>query len=210
MVQRTREPWSGSGWVATVLGLGVLGLVGFGLGFVAGGLFEEPELVAQHLLGGTERVAWESEGGAGAPAPAGLAEARPGSEAASDRPAEVSEPPAPPPVALAPPRAEPAPPPAPARTRSEAPAVGLAPPFGRLAIQVGAFAESHGAEQLAERLRAKGYAVYLSPGAGETSARWRVRVGPFASREEADRSAARLKAEERLPTWVLDEDAGQG
>jgi cell division septation protein DedD len=37
-----------------------------------------------------------------------------------------------------------------------------------------------------------------------------VRVGPFATREEADRSAARLKAEERLPTWVLDEDAGQG
>jgi cell division septation protein DedD len=33
-----------------------------------------------------------------------------------------------------------------------------------------------------------------------------VRVGPFPSRAEADRVAARLKAEEKLPTWVLDED----
>jgi len=205
MAARGREARSGSGWLVTVLGLGVLGLVGFGVGFLAGGLFEEPALVAQQLLGGTERVAWGPERTPGTAAPARVADAAPVAEPLAPEPAEASEPAPPPPVALAPPPAEAAPAPRPA----ERP-VRLAPSFGRLAIQVGAFAESHAAEQLADRLRTKGYAVYLSPGAGETRARWRVRVGPFASREEADRSAARLKAEERLPTWVLDEDAGQG
>ena len=74
-----------------------------------------------------------------------------------------------------------------------------------MAVQVGAFSESRAAEKLAADLRAKGYPVYLSPGAGSGDARWRVRVGPLASKEEAGRTAARLKVEEKLPTWVLSE-----
>jgi hypothetical protein len=77
---------------------------------------------------------------------------------------------------------------------------------GGLAIQVGAFAESGSAERLAESLRAQGFSVYLSPGTGAGDARWRVRVGPLASRDEAERVAARLKRDQKLPTWVLAED----
>ena len=76
---------------------------------------------------------------------------------------------------------------------------------GHFSVQVGAFAEGRAAEDLAATLRGKGYPVYVSAGAGAGSARWRVRVGPLASREAADRTASRLKAEERLPTWVVDE-----
>ena len=32
-------------------------------------------------------------------------------------------------------------------------------------------------------------------------------MGPLATREKAEGVAARLKAEEKLPTWVLDENA---
>ena len=77
---------------------------------------------------------------------------------------------------------------------------------GRFAVQVGAFADGDAAELLADSLRAKGYAVYVAAGIGAGSPRWRVRVGPLASREEADGAAARLKREETLPTWVLDEE----
>ena len=76
----------------------------------------------------------------------------------------------------------------------------------RFAVQVGAFAESHSAERLADALRGKGFDVYVSAGASSGEPRWRVRVGPLPSREEAERVATRLKAEEKLPTWVLDED----
>jgi DedD protein len=70
---------------------------------------------------------------------------------------------------------------------------------------VGAFAESAPAEKLAERLRRKGLPVFVTPGAGQRDSRWRVRVGPLASRAEAERVAARLKSEDRLPTWVIEE-----
>ena len=61
--------------------------------------------------------------------------------------------------------------------------------------------------KLASSLRSSGLPVYVSPSAAaEGDQRWRVRVGPLATREEADRIAARLKAKEKLPTWVLSED----
>lgn len=81
------------------------------------------------------------------------------------------------------------------------------PEGGGFAVQVGAFAERSAAEHLAESLRAKAFSVYISPGAKAGEARWRVRVGPLASREQAERTAARLKRDEKLPTWVLSEDA---
>ncbi len=81
-----------------------------------------------------------------------------------------------------------------------------APPrAGRFAIQVGAFAQSESAQHLADGLREKGMDVYLSPGSQDGAARWRVRVGPLASRAEAERLAARIKTDEKLPTWVLQE-----
>ena len=73
------------------------------------------------------------------------------------------------------------------------------------AVQVGAFADSASAERLANSLRGKGFRVYVSGSREEGASRWRVRVGPMETREAAERSAARLKAEETLPTWVLEE-----
>ena len=63
------------------------------------------------------------------------------------------------------------------------------------------------AERLAASLRDKGFSVYVSPGARAGEARWRVRVGPLATREEAERAASRLKKVEKLPPWILSEDA---
>jgi DedD protein len=73
-------------------------------------------------------------------------------------------------------------------------------------VQVGAFAARDGAEALRSRLDAAGYPAYLAPGA-QTGDHWRVRVGPYASRDEAARVAGRLEQAQKLPTWVLDEDA---
>lgn len=89
---------------------------------------------------------------------------------------------------------------------ASAPVAGPPPAAPRFAVQVGAFADSAAAERLAGSLRGKGFAVYVAPSAGSAASRWRVRVGPLASREEAERAAERLKREETLPTWVLDEE----
>jgi DedD protein len=74
-------------------------------------------------------------------------------------------------------------------------------------VQVGAFESSEAAERLAKSLKGKGYPVYVSPGTAGGSARWRVRVGPLASRDEAEKTAERIKRSEKLPTWILGEDA---
>jgi cell division septation protein DedD len=167
-----------------VVGLLLLAVPGFAVGLLAGVLWREPELVASHLLGGTREVALETPVG-GPPA------AR---EPTGD-------------VAAAPPTAPAAAPRAPAAAEREpAPLAAIDSQGGaRLAVQVGAFGDSASAEKLAGTLRRKGFPAFVSPSTGEATARWRVRVGPMASREEADRTAARLKAEERLPTWVVEE-----
>jgi cell division septation protein DedD len=36
--------------------------------------------------------------------------------------------------------------------------------------------------------------------------RWRVRVGPVKTRAEAESLSARLKREQKLPTWILSEE----
>ena len=71
-------------------------------------------------------------------------------------------------------------------------------------MQVGALADSAGAEQLAAKLRRRGFSVYVAPSAEAGSNRWRVRVGPVATREEAQALAKRLETE-KFPTWVLAE-----
>jgi cell division septation protein DedD len=187
------------------LGLIALAVLGFGMGMVAGALWEEPSLVASFLAGDTEEVVWGSERALPSVA-AGTADP---SESGSSQAAAPAAPKATaPPPDLAPPKAT-APPPDLAPPKATAPPPDLAPqPTGTpsFAVQVGAFADGDAAERLAESLRAKGYAVTVAAGTGAGAPRWRVRVGPLASREEADAAAARLKREERLPTWVLNEE----
>lgn len=176
--------------------LALLAVAGFGLGVLAGGLWEEPDLVIGYLAGETEAVPWA--GGSQPEVAAGPEEAAPLVAAPSAPPedAPLGARRRTPPVAAAPPAAPPA------RKR---PPAAEAPEAGSIAVQVGAFAESAAAEQLADSLRAKGYAVYVSPAAAGGGARWRVRVGPHTTREQADRAAERLRREEQLPTWVLSE-----
>lgn len=196
----SRKPRSRSP-IVVALGLVLLAVPGFALGLLFGVAWEEPSLLASHLLGRTEEVTWSQEGSeeqpealpdvaAGAPdvtrmrpevlSPEG-AELPEGGAAEAPAPAvAASSPPAPPPVAAA--------------------------PRGHFAVQVGAFGESRTAEDLARKLRSKGYDVYVSPGAKAGEARWRVRVGPQPTREKAESVATRLKTQEKLPTWVLDEN----
>lgn len=177
------------GWIGVMLVLLVLIVAGFGFGLVAGVVWEEPQLAFAYFSGETEDVAWNS----------------PSTNAAPD--------------VAAPPMIEPAAPQAPddvadpqlrrerATARAAAP---VRPPekVGEFSVQVGAFASSQAAEGLANDLRAKGFDVHVSPGTKAGESRWRVRVGPVATRTEAEGAANRLKQVEKLPTWILSEDAG--
>ncbi|MBL8243084.1 MAG: SPOR domain-containing protein [Rhodanobacteraceae bacterium] len=67
------------------------------------------------------------------------------------------------------------------------------------AVQVGVFTKKEGADELAARLRAGGYAAFVEPvklGGGQTS--HRVRVGPEAKRENAQRIQGELKTKFKL------------
>jgi len=67
------------------------------------------------------------------------------------------------------------------------------------AVQVGVFTKKEGADELAARLRAGGYAAFVEPvklGGGQTS--HRVRVGPEARRENAQRIQGELKTKFKL------------
>jgi cell division septation protein DedD len=176
--------------VWTVLGLSLLAVPGFILGLLVGVAWEDPGLVLGHLFGRSELVAWSDE------TPDVAAERATPAESQAPAP-QVAASEEPPPVSA---------PPRPSATRIRPEVISPGAPAARFAVQVGAFTESRAAERLAESLRAKGFDVYVSPGAKAGEARWRVRVGPLPSRAEAKRVAARLKAEEKLPTWVLDED----
>ena len=176
--------------LGTLFLLGILVVLGFTVGAVSGLLWEEPRLVVAYLTGDTTEIAWDVD---------------------SDAEVEIEAPPAreaPPAVAAAPPEATEAAPEAPREPAGEPPPRTVPAASGRFAIQVGAFGTSEAAERLAGSLRARGYPSYVTPGTRSGDARWRVRVGPLAVREEADRLAVRLKRDEKLPTWVLDEDGG--
>lgn len=197
--------------LSALAGAALLVVLGFALGVVGGLVMEEPDLLLDYVLGRTEQVAVGGE----APAPGPDVAARPPAPAAAEASTEASGEGAGSEGgqgALAEPEAaaaEPAPEPveaAPAAPAREAPpTVASAPPASGFAVQVGAFADSAAAEQLARRLRASGHPVYIAPSAGADTARWRVRVGPLASRAEAEGVAARLEREERVSTWVLAE-----
>jgi cell division septation protein DedD len=206
-VTAPRRRARGRSRLGVLLGLALLTIPGFGLGALAGLLWEEPGLVAAYLFGRTEAVALpagahpgaagqEGEGlpsvaagqeGEGLPSVAAAPAPRPAAPEAPGRAGAAPER-----AARAPGRI--------ARAAAEAPTAR-----GRVSVQVGAFVEKSAADELAGSLRQKGYAAYVAAGEAGGSARWRVRVGPLPTREEGERQAARLKREERLPTWVLDE-----
>lgn len=206
------DPRRRSGWIGMLLALTLLLAVGFLGGAFAGFLWEEPRLVLAYLTGRTEPVEWSDAGSresvAAAPDALPSVELPSVSEAAPD--------PAPESVAKAPPEPEaesaPAPTaPAPKVVAKPAPepalpAVAAAP--GRFSVQVGAFGESGPAEQLAKRLRSRGYESYVVPATASGPATWRVRVGRVAARAQAEKLAAKLAKGEKLPTWVIDEGEG--
>jgi|CXWL01.1.fsa_nt_gi DedD protein len=72
------------------------------------------------------------------------------------------------------------------------------------AVQVGVFTKAEGAEELAGRLRAAGFAAFVEPvklAGGQTS--HRVRVGPEVKRENAARIQADLKSRFKLDALVV-------
>ncbi|MCH8132261.1 MAG: SPOR domain-containing protein [Myxococcales bacterium] len=172
----------------SMLALSLLAIPGFALGLAAGIAWEEPGLLFGYLAGRGEDVVIRESG---------------------EPPRVARTPESPLPKAM-PDVAAPAPPAPQAREatrlRTEPPSP-LTAKKERFAVQVGAFSENESAERLAENLRKKGFDVYVSAGVKVTQARWRVRVGPFPNRKEAERAAGRLKQNEKLPTWVLDEHA---
>ena len=171
--------------LATLAQLLLLIAAGFVAGTVVGVVWQDPGLVFAYFTGETEDVAWTAS------ATKGQAAGVPGAEVqgAVDRPVDPQI------------RREQK------RAATLAPPAVAAAPVGNVAVQVGAFGTSQAAERLANSLRSKGFPVYVSPGTKAGDVRWRVRVGPLANRKEAEGTAARLKKVEKLPTWILNEDA---
>jgi cell division septation protein DedD len=179
---------------------------GFSIGIIAGLAWEEPGLVLGYVSGNSDSIAWQSRSDEDVPdPPLTTSEAPPVAAAppAAPKPRLLGERASSAPPRLSPSAAPPVtPPPAPPR---EKPVVAKAASRTGFAVQVGAFGESSAAKRLADRLRGKGYSVYIAgPGQGDS---WRVRVGPVSTREEAERVAGRLEKGEKLPTWVLSEDS---
>jgi cell division septation protein DedD len=196
----------GGSRLATLAGAALLVLIGFFLGLVAGAMFEEPRLVIDHVAGNTTDVPLDAPGLApGTPGVAPAPEA--GAEQAA-APAPVEAPPAaaPEPLGLSGARApEPVAAVAAAPAPAPTPAVSSPPPPG-FEIQVGAFGERGAADVLVQKLQRAGYQARIVPTEG--AARFKVRVGPYATRADAESRARSLKAEHRLPTWVVATGAG--
>jgi len=192
-----------------------LAAVAFALGAGAGFLWKEPGLLLAHWMGDTQEVAWSD----GTPSgdfvvatddmPAGsepryetvsATPVRPAADPARTVEAADRTPaPRPAPAAKPDPAAKPT---APARIASAPTPPVAAPPPSGLAVQVGAFSERGAADALISRLRGAGFSAYaVAPDGGA----WRVRVGPFPDRARAEKVAARLKQEQKLPTWILEE-----
>lgn len=186
----SREP----GWITSLLGAVVLIAGGFLVGLVFGVVSEEPDLVVEHIAGGSEEVAWDAAPAApGAPGTAEAAEAAgepvapdvaapPREMAAGGDTAAGGEPevmdlaaaaPEPEPsTARTPGPAAPAPAARPARPRSEAPRAEpaeVAPP-----------------RQVAVRAPEGGFAI---------------QVGAFSESDSAERLAHGL-SEDGFPTYV--------
>lgn len=69
------------------------------------------------------------------------------------------------------------------------------PDSARWAVQLGSFSAADNAEALADRLRVRGFDVFVQRVEVATGAMYRVRVGPTADREGAVALAARVERE---------------
>jgi cell division septation protein DedD len=205
MEERRAPRTSNSGWLATAGGALLLIALGFGVGIVAGTAYQEPELVADHLAGRTTEVVLDEEALPGAPDVAAAAPVSDPDEGASAALGEGVLDDAPE-AELAPSVSLPSQVRAAAAPRVAPVAATVPAAAGGFSIQVGAFTSEGAARQLAGELGKHGYRTYLiDEGDG---ARWKVRVGPLRTKGEAEAVSARLKTEQRLPTWIRAD--GQG
>ena len=76
-------------------------------------------------------------------------------------------------------------------------------PTGEYTVQVGSFENLPEARRLHERLKKKGYKVFIIPATIEGKTFHRVRVGGYATKEEALKLGEVLKEREGLPAWVV-------
>jgi len=106
------------------------------------------------------------------------------------------------PVPVAPPAAQPAASPEPVAARQETPGPAAAPATGGWAVQVAALSRQDAAQQLAARLKGKGYPAYVLEHRSGGQVLYRVRVGPEAQRERAESLAGRLRDEGLNPAVV--------
>ncbi|NKE69338.1 SPOR domain-containing protein [Candidatus Manganitrophus noduliformans] len=82
-------------------------------------------------------------------------------------------------------------------------------PSGAYTIQVASFAERKGAETLSQKLKKKGYDVYVAAGEiPEKGTRYRVRIGHYPSRAEAQKAAERIREAEKL-SFLITTDTGK-
>ena len=65
---------------------------------------------------------------------------------------------------------------------------------GKFAVQAAAPASEKAARDLADRLKANGFAAFTEKVETREGARYRVRVGPYATRDDAERVRVRLKS----------------
>ena len=177
-----------------LMALCVLALSSFVAGMLGGIAWEQPRLLVAYVVGDTTEIEWLGESQAlsdVASGPGGTQVAIPEVPALEEAPEE--------PV-----------PEVPAVSASPRPRGPVAEPKSRIAIQVGAFESSDAAERLVRELRSREYTAYVVAGSAEDRPRWRVRVGPVSNRKDAATMAERLKREERLPTWIMEEVSGSG
>lgn len=200
----TRKRSTESRVIFTALGVTVWIVAGFLVGLVAGVVSEEPELLVGHMAGRDTEIEWAAGGpdddgtdGAGGPlAPVGAPPSAPPGSLVEDPPPST-------PVLAAQEKEadEPVPPPASPAKAAAPPPRPAAADAPRFLIQVGAYDSRDSAQQVAETLRGKGYAVQVLSNADD--GRFRVRVGPVVARDRAEGLARRLEDDEGLPTWIL-------
>jgi len=194
----TRKRSTESRVIFTALGVTVWIAAGFLVGLVAGIVSEEPELLVGHMAGRDTEIEWA----AGRPVPPGASRRTSGEPLApvGAAPRSVLDEPPPPlePVVREPTPGRPAAPAQPVAAPRPVASPRDAPKF---LIQVGAYDNRAGAQQVAETLRGKGYAVQVLT--ADDDGRFRVRVGPVSARDRAEGLAKRLKDEENMQTWIL-------
>jgi cell division septation protein DedD len=139
------------------------------------------------------------------PAPSAPVEA---SKAATTPAAPKSTPAAPVPApaaaaSKAPASATPALPPASAASKPTLPPAAESPSGGQFVVQVAALADRKEADQVAQKLSAKGYAAFvLEPAADAKDRFYRVRIGRFADRPTAERTVKQLAQEGPYKPWI--------